>query len=149
MRGRGPAEKVQSSINSARPSRHASYRGVGWSGGVSAEVQLAEARPREALEDLNDVMRTRRPNSRVLLLRAVAYRQMGNGVAARDDAAYALELDETKPKAWLERGRADAMLGDKPAARKALLRAIELDRDGPVGRAAQLSLQRLEAGLTQ
>jgi hypothetical protein len=51
---------------------------------------------------------------------------------------------------WLERGVLEAA-GDggdasRDAARAAWLKAIELDRDGVVGEAARLRLQRMEAG---
>ena len=72
---------------------------------------------------------------------------LGNDIPARDDANFATELAPERAEAWLERGRIETKLGDKTRARGSLLRAIELGRDGKIGRAAQLALQRMEAGI--
>lgn len=115
--------------------------------GLSAAVQLANGEIRKALVDLDRALAI--DNDRVLLLlrRASAYRRLGNGVAARDDASYASELQPDDASAWLERGRAESLLDDRRSARSSFLRAIELDRAGKIGRAAQLALQRMDAGL--
>ena len=117
--------------------------------GLRAAIHLSEGRVRAALADLNLALERGGPDARLLLRRASAYRRLGDGVAARDDASYAVELLPDRADAWLERGRADAMLRDKPAARTAYLKAIELDRDGRIGRAAQLALQRMETGASE
>ncbi|MEM7742759.1 MAG: hypothetical protein AAF409_03525 [Pseudomonadota bacterium] len=97
--------------------------------------------------DFNAALATGQPVARFLIRRAAARRILGALVAARDDAVFATEVDDKLPEAWLERGRVEARLGDKPAARMSLLEAIALDRDGETGRQAQLALQRMEVGV--
>ena len=116
--------------------------------GLRGAAKLAQGRPQTAFEDLNAALAAKPGTVRMLVRRAAAQRQLGNAVAARDDAVFASERAPDNADAWLERGRAEAALGVKPAARTSLLRAIALDRDGRVGRAAQLALQRMEAGIT-
>lgn len=115
--------------------------------GLRGAVKTANGDLAAAIRDLNRALDEGGADARWLLRRAAAYRQSGELVAARDDAGYAVELSPNDPAAWLEQGRIQANLSDKPNARKSLLKAIELDRDGKVGRAAQLVLQRMEAGL--
>lgn len=117
--------------------------------GLRAAVRLASGNPRSALRDLDKALQSNRQDVRLLLRRASAHRRLGNPVPARDDANFATELAPDRAEAWLERGRIEAQLGDKPGARKSLLKAIELDRDSKIGRAAQLALQRMEAGITE
>lgn len=115
--------------------------------GLRAAVRLANGSPRSALSDLNKALEKKGKDVRLLLRRASAHRRLGNPIPARDDASFATELAPERADAWLERGRIEVKLGDKPSARVSLLKAIELDRDGKVGTAAQLALQRMEAGL--
>lgn len=89
------------------------------------------------------------PSPRLLVLRAAADRTLGRMAAAREDAVRATELAPDMATAWLERGRVAARIGDRADARSALLRAIELDRDGEVGAAARLAIQRMEAGIAE
>lgn len=115
--------------------------------GLRAAVRLANGSPRTALQDLNKALQIKGEDIRLLLRRASAHRRLNSPVPARDDANFATELAPERADAWLERGRIEAKLGDKPGARTSLLKAIELDRDGKIGRAAQLALQRMEAGV--
>lgn len=87
------------------------------------------------------------PSPRLLVLRAAAARALGNLAAAREDAIRATEIAPSMASAWLERGRVSARVGDRADARAAMLRAVELDRDGKVGNAARLAFQRMEAGI--
>ncbi|MEM9139581.1 MAG: hypothetical protein AAGB15_07085, partial [Pseudomonadota bacterium] len=107
--------------------------------GLSAAVSLANGDVRAALTDLDRALAIKRDGLSLLLRRASAHRRLGNGVAARDDASYATELQPREPSAWLERGRAEAMLDDKVSARTSFIKAVGLDRDGKIGRAAQLA----------
>lgn len=100
-----------------------------------------------ALDDLDEAIDRGGPEPEYLLRRAATYRMQGNLIAARDDASYATEIDATSASAWLELGRIQAAMGDRSQARKALLDAIELDRDGRVGTTARTVLQRMEAGV--
>lgn len=115
--------------------------------GLRAAVRLANGSPRNALKDLNRALEKNDKNVRLLMRRASTHRRLGNGIAARDDASFATELAPERPEAWLERGRVEALLKDKAGARKSFLKAVEFDRDGKVGRAAQLALQKMEAGV--
>lgn len=115
--------------------------------GLRAAVRLANGSPRSALSDLNKALEKKTTDVRLLLRRASAHRRMGNPIPARDDASFATELAPERADAWLERGRIEANLGDKPRARVSLLKAIDFDRDGKIGRAAQLALQKMEAGI--
>jgi tetratricopeptide (TPR) repeat protein len=79
------------------------------------------------------------------LLRARLRREAGDAAGARDDARAARDIAPEAPRAWLELGAAEAALGARAAARESLLRAIELDREGPVGARARVVLQRMDA----
>lgn len=115
--------------------------------GLRGAVRVANGELPAAIRDLDLAIERGGPKPRWLLRRAAALRQRGQLVAARDDASFALELAPNDPVAWLEQGRIQAGLKEMAEARRALLRAIELDRNGEVGRAAQLAIQRMEAGL--
>ena len=117
--------------------------------GLRAAVLLAGGSPRTALRELNKALAQDGKDVRLLLRRAATHRQLGNDIPARDDANFATELAPDRAEAWLERGRIETKLGDKTRARGSLLRAMELDRDGKIGRAAQLALQRMEAGIKE
>lgn len=115
--------------------------------GLRGAVRVANGDLPAAIRDLDEAIRTGGPDARYLLRRAAAYRQRNQLIPARDDAKYATELSPENASAWLERGRIEARIGDKPAARQSLLQAIELDRAGRIGRTAQITLQKMEAGI--
>lgn len=115
--------------------------------GLGGAVKLANGDLAAGIRDLTAALDEGGADPRWLLRRAAAHRQRGQLVAARDDAAFAIELGPEDAAAWLEFGRILAGLKDKPTARQALLQAIELDREGRLGRAAQLALQRMQAGV--
>ena len=99
-----------------------------------------------AVADLERALARGAPDAGILVLRASARLHLGRRVAARADLEWAEELDPNYPPLWLERGALAAAEGDREAARAAWLKAIALDRDGPVAEAARLRLQRMEAG---
>lgn len=99
-----------------------------------------------AASDLEHALARGAPDAEILVLRAAARLHLGQLVAARADLAWAEELEPENAALWLEKGALAAAEGDRDAARAAWLRAIELDRDGPVAEAARLRLQRMEAG---
>ena len=115
--------------------------------GLGGAVKVANGDFAAGIRDLDAAVDAGGANALWLLRRAAAHRQRGRLVAARDDAAFALEQAPDDPSAWLEYGRILAGLNDKPGARQSLLRAVELDRGGKIGRAAQIALQRMDAGL--
>lgn len=113
--------------------------------GLRGRVKLAGGNANGAIADLDEALRIGGPDARLLTSRAAARRQAGQATAARDDALWATELDKTLPEAWLERGRAEALVGARHEARQSFLKAIDLSRESPTARAAQLALQKMDA----
>ncbi|MAS43722.1 MAG: hypothetical protein CML46_04005 [Rhodobacteraceae bacterium] len=111
-----------------------------------AEALAALGRGAEALAPLDAVLEKAPQDVSALLLRARLRREAGEPEAALTDAETAARLAPEAPDAWLEAGAAQAALGRKPEAREALLKAVDLDRDGPVGEEARLTLQQMELG---
>ncbi len=117
---------------------------------LAASLRLADGDAAGAKALLDDSLAgggSRSP--RLLVLRAASDRALGEMAAAREDAVRATDLAPGMATAWLERGQVAARIGDKPGARTALLRAVELDRDGKVGAAARRAIQRMEAGIVE
>jgi tetratricopeptide (TPR) repeat protein len=112
---------------------------------LSARLKADAGDWRGAVNDLDGALSRGEPDARLLVLRASAHRQMGDPVAARADLLWAAEIAPEEPAIWLERGTLEAAGGDRDTARAAWLRTIELDREGPLGEAARLRLQRMEA----
>lgn len=117
--------------------------------GLRASAYLAEGDLQSAMHDLDIAIAGGDPTARLLVLRAAAERRMGQLIDARDDASWATEIGPEMAITWLERGRVAARMDDKPTARDAFLRAIGLDREGDLGAAARLALQRMEAGIEE
>lgn len=114
-----------------------------------AALRLAQGVPAAAAADLDQLISTYPAEAEDVVQRAVARRQMGDFAGARADAIRAGEMDPGNPRAWLELGAAEEGLGNKDAARAAWLTAIDRDpqrAEGAIGRAAQLSLQRMDLG---
>ena len=116
---------------------------------LRARLKMDSGDMRAAVRDLDEALRQNPTSSRFLALRASAYRRLGQHIEARDDAAFATETSPGDAAAWLERGRNEAALRDRNAARFSFLEAIDLDRDGEIGNAARLALQRMEAGIDE
>lgn len=115
--------------------------------GLKGAALLEDGQPAAALGILNKALAKSPKRVRLLMRRARAQRGLGNAVAARDDASYAAELAPDRAGPWAELGRAQAALGFKRDARQSFLKAIALDRKGPIGRGAQVALQRMDAGV--
>lgn len=113
---------------------------------LSARLEAEAGNWQGAVAELDRALARGEPSADILVLRASARRRLGQLVAARADLAWAEELAPDDPALWLERGALEADSGDRDAAREALLKAISLDREGPVAEAARLRLQRMEAG---
>lgn len=79
----------------------------------------------------------------ILLLRASAARQTERPEIARKDLGHLVELRPDMAAAWIERAKLSVLDEDLETARKQLLRAIELDEEGPVGEAARYLLEEL------
>lgn len=99
-----------------------------------------------AANDLDAALARGTPDAGLLVLRASARRHLGARDAADADLQRAADIAPHLPDLWLERGVLAAERGDTDAARAAWLRAIEFDREGIVGEAARLLIQRLESG---
>lgn len=114
---------------------------------LSARLRAEGGDWQGAVADLEHALARGQPDAGILILRAAARLHLGQLVAARADLAWAEELAPEDPALWLEKGSLAAAEGRRDAARAAWLKAIALDREGPVAAAAQLRLQRMEAGL--
>lgn len=113
---------------------------------LSARLRAEAGDWQGAVADLDHALARGEPDAALLVLRASARLHLDQLVAARADLAWAEEIDPASPALWLEKGMLEAAAGNPDAARAAWLKAIELDREGPVGQAARLRLQRMEAG---
>ena len=113
---------------------------------LSARIKAERGDFQGAAGDLDGALAGGEPDAELLALRASARRRLGQLDKARADLERATGLDAKSATVWLERGALEEAAGDKPAARAALLRAVDLDRDGPVGEAARLRMQLMEAG---
>ncbi|MEM7238642.1 MAG: hypothetical protein AAF501_12590 [Pseudomonadota bacterium] len=114
---------------------------------LSAMINEASGRPQAAINDLDRAIELGPPTSGLLVARSAVRHRAGDLVGARGDASWALELAPNDPDAWFQHGQVEALLGNTDGARDAWLKTIELARGQPLARAAQTSLQRLEAGL--
>lgn len=114
--------------------------------GLRAAVKLQTGNHQAALADLDNAIALGGPNAELLTLRASARRLMGQGTAARDDALWATELDPNSARAWMERGRAEAMVKDRHGARQSFFKVMDLAKGTDLARAAQLALQRMDTG---
>ncbi|HSF93853.1 MAG TPA: hypothetical protein VLA52_02420 [Thermohalobaculum sp.] len=113
---------------------------------LSAQVKAELQDWAGAAGDLDGALAHGEPDPELLALRASARRRLGQLDLAREDLRRAEALAPESATVWLERGALEEAGGNKDAARAAWLRAVELDRDGPVGAAARLRMQKLEAG---
>ena len=111
-----------------------------------AAVRLQGSDIAGALTDLDAALAQGGETADLLTLRAAAKRRAGSATAARDDGIWATELDPDAPRAWLERGRAEAAVRDRHAARQSFLKVMDLARGTDLARAAQLALQRMDSG---
>lgn len=112
---------------------------------LSARLKAEQGDWQGAADDLDGALAQGGPDAGLLVLRASARRRLGDLAAARGDLSRAAEQAPGMASVWLERGSLEAAAGDHDAARAAWLKAIDLDRDGFDGEAAQLRLQRMEA----
>jgi tetratricopeptide (TPR) repeat protein len=112
---------------------------------LSARLKAEQGDWPGAVNDLDGALARGAPDAGLLVLRASARRHLGDRVAARADLLWAAEIAPELASVWLERGTLEEAGGDRDAARAAWLKAIELDREGVVGDAARLRLQRMDS----
>ena len=98
----------------------------------------------EAIDDLNRALDLEPRRMDALLVRASAYRYLGQIDLARDDVERALGIDPGHPDALLERGVIARTAGDKDAARKDFLAVLHLTAEGPASDAARLNLEAMD-----
>lgn len=145
------AGEILLEIGALAEAERAAARGLHLSPGARGALTLAARVKAErgdwkgAIGDLDDALAAGQPDPEILVLRASAQRRTGARVAARSDLIWAEELAPELPSLWLERGALAEDDGEKDEARGAYLKAIDLDRDGAVGAAARLRLQRMDA----
>lgn len=113
---------------------------------MRARLRAAQGQYGAALGDLDAAIDLAGATPDRLMLRASARREEGRLLEARQDVAWALELEPGLAIAFLELGRIEAAQGAKDRARDAFMQAIELDPGGDIAASARLSLQRMEAG---
>lgn len=113
---------------------------------LSARLKAGQGDWKGAVNDLDGALALGAPVADLLVLRASARRHLGDRVAAQADLLWATEIDPELASIWLERGALEEANSDRDAARAAWLKAIELDRDGVIGDAARLRLQRMDTG---
>lgn len=114
--------------------------------GLVARLKAEAGDWQGAVDNLDAALARGTPDAGLLVLRASARRHLGELKAAEEDLQRAAIIAPHLPELWLERGVLAAETGRPDDARAAWLTAIEFDRDGIVGEAAQLRIQRLEAG---
>lgn len=107
-----------------------------------AIAAASQGRFEEAVDDLSRVVDLRPGKAEPLVLRASAWRQLGQGALAEDDLARALALDPANPDALLERGLLRRDQRDLDAARADWELAIRLS---PESAAAELARDHLAA----
>jgi tetratricopeptide (TPR) repeat protein len=113
---------------------------------LSARLKAAQGDWRGAVDDLDGALARGEPDAGLLVLRASARLHLNQWVAARSDLLWATEIAPDMASVWLERGVMEAAGDNRDAARAAWLKAIDLDREGYVGEAARLKLQKMDAG---
>jgi len=146
------AGRIWLGLGALEPARAAAERALRIAEAPRAALVLiarldAEAERWQAAEAaLDRALAEGEPAAEILVLRASARRHLDKLAGARADLEQAAGLAPEDPALWLERGSVEAAAGDLDAARAAWLEAIALDREGPVGAAARLRLQRMDAG---
>lgn len=113
---------------------------------LSARLNERRGNAAAAVRDLDKAIKHGPITADLLILRSSARQRAGDLVGARDDAIRAQELSPDDPDVWYQNGQIQALLGNVDAARDAWLRTIDLARGEPLAKAAQISLQKLEAG---
>jgi tetratricopeptide (TPR) repeat protein len=106
-------------------------------------------RDREAVDDLNAVLADEPRRVDALVLRATAYRRLGDLAHAEADIALACSQDTDNADALLERGIIRQRQGDRDGARADWRHVAELAADTPTGDLAQQDLDLLDAGPVQ
>jgi tetratricopeptide (TPR) repeat protein len=111
-----------------------------------AEALAAARKYWEAIDDLNRAADLDPRRGDVFAFRAAAYRRVDALDLALEDAERAVRLAPRMPEAWLERGIARALKGDKNGARRDWRETLLLDAESPAADAARAQIERMELG---
>lgn len=109
---------------------------------LSAEESLTQA----ALDDLNAALTVNPSDGEAMALRAAAKRRLGDSGGALRDAQKAVELRPVSPSGWLELGKSEKARGDRDAARRAWLEAIDVAPSSKAASLARGELQDMDGG---
>lgn len=99
---------------------------------------------KEAVGELDKVLKLHPDRLDALLLRASAYRYLDNRKAAMADVEMALSFDPGNPEALVERGILRRLNGDDKGARADWLAVIKIVPNGPVLDEAQRNLELMD-----
>ena len=101
---------------------------------------------KDALDDLTHVLEIDPVRAEALVLRAAAWRHLGQLGLAQDDVDRAVAIDPENAEALLERGILRQRRNDMEGARGDWQRAIELAPDSATADLAEQNLALLAAG---
>ena len=113
-----------------------------------AEIAAASGRLRDAIDDLDRAVTLDPANVDALTFRASALRQTDQADHALLDAQAALVRAPNHPEALLEYGMASRLLGNDENARKAWLRVLDVEPEGPTADLARRNLELLDVDAT-
>lgn len=109
-----------------------------------AEIAASADRLSDALDDLDLAVTIDPLNVDALTFRASALRQTNQAVHALRDAETALTFAPNHPEALLEYGMAARVLGRDSDARKAWLRVLDVEPEGPTADLARRNLELMD-----
>jgi tetratricopeptide (TPR) repeat protein len=110
-----------------------------------AVIAASDGRFEEAIEDLTRVIDLRSARAEAYVLRASAWRQLGQGGLARDDVARALAAEPLNQEAWLESGFLRREANDLAGARRDWEQAVRIAPDTATAALAARNIALLTA----
>ncbi|WP_144300317.1 tetratricopeptide repeat protein, partial [Elioraea rosea] len=114
-----------------------------------AVIAASAGRFEEAIDDLTRVVDLRPYRADAYVLRASAWRQLGQPALARDDIARALERDGMNQEAWLESGLLRHAANDLPGARRDWEQAIRIAPETATAALAARNIARMSEAPSQ
>lgn len=110
-----------------------------------AVIAASDGRFEEAIEDLTRVIDLRGARAEAYVLRASAWRQIGQVALARDDVARALAAEPMNQEAWLESGFLRRAANDLAGARRDWEQAVRIAPDTATAALAARNIALLTA----
>lgn len=110
-----------------------------------AVIAASSGRFEEAIEDLTRVIDLRPARAEPYVLRASAWRQLGQAALARDDIARALAREPMNQEAWLESGFLKQAANDQAGARRDWEQTVRIAPDTATAALAARNLTLLSA----